>query len=217
VLCQTVHTQGSLLTTSRAGAATAQGGRAGGRDLMLARLVAHVRANGLPADPSLRRFAADLGTSHRMLTYYFGSRDGLLATVLATLRAEEREHLATLAETWTLHDAALALWSYYTDPARATEHQLLFHVFASAVREPSAYRVVLDSLDDWVTVTTELAVAEGLPPDVAATTAQLLVSGIRGLLMDWLIAADRPRVDAAFGALLDALLPASPSRSAPVR
>src|SRR3954447_2871747 len=104
-----------------------------GRERMLARLVKHVRAHGLPADTSLRRFADELGTSHRMLAYYFGSRDELLATVLTAMRSEEREAAVSAAESWSLRDAALAMWSYYTDSARAGEHQAFFYVFALAL------------------------------------------------------------------------------------
>jgi AcrR family transcriptional regulator len=105
-------------------------GQPTGRERMLARLVAHVRAHGLPADASLRRFADELGTSHRMLAYYFGSRDGLLAAVLTALRAEERQTLTATAENWSLRDAALAMWSYYTDPQQLPQHRAFFYVFS---------------------------------------------------------------------------------------
>src|SRR3954447_6498176 len=47
------------------------------RERILQRIVAHVLAHGL-GDESLREVAAAVGTSHRMLGYHFGSRDGLL-------------------------------------------------------------------------------------------------------------------------------------------
>src|SRR3954468_18282795 len=103
--------------------------RPSGRERVLSQLVAHVRKHGLPADPSLRYYAERLGTSHRMLAYYFGSREQMLAAVLAAMRADEREALWSTAQTWSLRDAALAMWAYYVDPARAKEHQVFFHVF----------------------------------------------------------------------------------------
>jgi AcrR family transcriptional regulator len=181
-----------------------------GRDQMLANLVAYVRANGLPADCSLRQLAQELGTSHRMLTYYFGSRDGLLATVLTTMRSEEKQTRTSTAENWGLRDAALAMWSYYTAPQRESEHRAFFYVFSLALQQPDSYREFLASLDNWSVLTAELGMAQGLEPEQARQSAQLIVSSIRGLLMDRLTSADPGRVDAAFALLLDAL-PQPPS------
>lgn len=182
--------------------------RESGRTEMLGRLVAHVRKHGLPADPSLRHFADELGTSHRMLAYYFGSREGLLATVLATLRRQDRDALLATARSWSLRDAALAMWSYYTDPARRPEHQAFFSVYARALQQPELFAEFLASSDAWVEVTANLAIAEGDPPDDAQSRAQLIVSAIRGLLIDRLASLHPKRIDVAFARLLDELVPA---------
>ncbi|HTA04061.1 MAG TPA: helix-turn-helix domain-containing protein, partial [Streptosporangiaceae bacterium] len=58
------------------------------RDRLLAAAVAIATQGGI-ADLSLRELAAAIGTSHRMLLYHFGSREGLLAAV--TLAVEEAE------------------------------------------------------------------------------------------------------------------------------
>jgi AcrR family transcriptional regulator len=170
-----------------------------------------VRANGLPADCSLRRLAQELGTSHRMLAYYFGSRDALLATVLMALRADEKPSLMSTAENWGLRDAALAMWSYYTDPEQLGEHRAFFYVFSLALQQPESYRDFLSSLDSWSTLTAELGVAQGIEPERARHLAQLIVSAVRGLLMDRLASADPARIDAAFTLLLDDLLPEQPA------
>jgi AcrR family transcriptional regulator len=174
---------------------------------MLTRLVALVRADGLPADPSLRQFAERLGTSHRMLAYYFGSREGLLANVLSALRAEEREWLLSTAREWSVRDAALAMWSLYTDPARRPEHQAFFYVFSRALQQPELYGDFLASFDSWVGLTAQLALDEGEDPQSAQLRAQLIVSSIRGLLIDRLVSSEPERIDKAFGELLDVLIP----------
>jgi AcrR family transcriptional regulator len=176
---------------------------------MLTRLVALVRADGLPADPSLRHFAEQLGTSHRMLAYYFGSRDGLLAAVLSALRAEEREWLLATAREWSLRDAALAMWSLYTDPARRPEHQAFFYVFSRALQQPELYGDFLTSFDSWVGVTADLAMDADEDPQSAVQRAQLIVSSIRGLLIDRLVSSEPERIDKAFAELLDVLIPDS--------
>jgi AcrR family transcriptional regulator len=188
-----------------------------GRDQMLAKVVAYVRDTGLPADSSLRQLAQELGTSHRMLTYYFGSRDGLLATVLTTMRAEEKQSLTCTAENWGLRDAALAMWSYYTAPQRESEHRAFFYVFSRALQQPESYAEFLASLEDWSALTAELGVAQGLDPERARQSAQLIVSAIRGLLMDRLTSTDPSQVDAAFALLLDAVLPEQPPARGPSR
>ena len=182
---------------------------------MLARLVTHVRRNGLPAVPSLRYYAEQLETSHRMLAYYFGSSEQMLATVLAAMRTEEREALRTTASTWSLRDAALAMWSRYTDPARANEHQAFFYVLSRALEEPTAYEDFLGSLNAWVELTRELAEAEGDDPGRAEQRAQLIVGTVRGLLIDRLVSPSPERVDAAFATFVDSLLP--PARAAAPR
>src|SRR5689334_10233218 len=157
---------------------------ASGRDEMLRRLVEHVRANGLSADCSLRQLATELGTSHRMLAYYFGSRDGLLATVLTTMRAQDRQVVASTARDWGLRDAALAMWSYFSDPARAPEHGAFFSVFPLALQDPRQYEDFLASLRDWSNLATELGIAQGLEPARAQQVASLVVAAVRGLLIE---------------------------------
>ena len=53
----------------------------GGRERLLAGAIEHVAEHGV-GNLSLRGLAAALGTSHRMLIYHFGSRDGLLIEVI---------------------------------------------------------------------------------------------------------------------------------------
>jgi AcrR family transcriptional regulator len=188
-----------------------------GREQMLARLVAYVRANGVPADSSLRRLAQELDTSHRMLAYYFGSRDGLLATVLMAMRADEKKSLTSTAESWGLRDAALAMWSYYTDSEQLGEHRAFFYVFSRALQQPGSYGDFLSSLESWSTLTAQLGVAQGIEPERAGHLAQLIVSAVRGLLMDRLAGADPDRIDDAFTLLLDELLPEQPAGTRPKR
>ena len=52
-----------------------------GRDQLLTRTVEYFATHGV-ADTSLRRLAEEIGTSHRMLLYHFGSREGLLSAVV---------------------------------------------------------------------------------------------------------------------------------------
>ena len=59
---------------------------------LLDRVVADVAEHGL-TDRSLRDIAAAVGTSHRMLLYHFGSRQGLVAAIVQSVEAAQRQLL----------------------------------------------------------------------------------------------------------------------------
>ena len=67
------------------------------RESLLADAVEHFAKNGI-GDASLRNIATSIGTSHRMLIYHFGSREGLLAEVVRTVEHQQRDLLATLSD-----------------------------------------------------------------------------------------------------------------------
>ena len=66
------------------------------RDRLLAATVEHATAHGI-SELSLRQLAAALGTSHRMLVYYFGSKEELLVEVTKAVEAQQRASLEQLA------------------------------------------------------------------------------------------------------------------------
>ena len=59
------------------------------RERLLAAAVDYAAEHGL-ADLSLRSLAAGLGTSHRMLIFHFGSKEGLLVEVVRAVEAQQR-------------------------------------------------------------------------------------------------------------------------------
>ncbi len=67
------------------------------RESLLTDAVEHFAKNGI-GDASLRSIATSIGTSHRMLIYHFGSREGLLAEVVRTVEAQQRDLLASLGD-----------------------------------------------------------------------------------------------------------------------
>ena len=70
-----------------------RGRRASARRLLDA-VIEHFTAEGL-ADQSLRRIAEAIGSSHRMLLYHFGSKDGLLLEVVRAVEARTQVRLAS--------------------------------------------------------------------------------------------------------------------------
>ncbi len=82
------------------------------RERLLTAAVRHALDAGI-ADLSLRQLAAAIGTSHRMLLYHFGSREGLLVAV--TQAVEEQQRAALLESGLTLQDARRS-WERLSDP-----------------------------------------------------------------------------------------------------
>src|SRR5262249_13802610 len=65
-------------------------------DAILDRIVHYIRTEG-PVNTSLRQLAEVAGTSHRMLKYYFGSRENLLGAVMVRLRKEDYRRVESSA------------------------------------------------------------------------------------------------------------------------
>src|SRR5436309_14620942 len=73
--------------------------------------------NGL-ADLSLRRLAAGLGVSHRVLIYHFGSKNELFQEILRAARQRERERTAPGGggAITNLPEALRRTWKYLSAP-----------------------------------------------------------------------------------------------------
>ena len=65
------------------------------REQLLRAAVDYVAGHGI-SDLSLRQLGAALGTSHRMLVYHFGSKEGLLVAVVREVEQQQRAALADL-------------------------------------------------------------------------------------------------------------------------
>src|SRR4051812_24980009 len=86
------------------------------RDQMLGRVVAFAAAEGI-AGKSLREIAQGVGTSHRMLIYHFGSREGLIAAIVAGIEAQQRAVLAAIGDqAGSAREVMLGLWEQLTRP-----------------------------------------------------------------------------------------------------
>ena len=170
------------------------------RDDLLRRVVEHLASHGI-SDTSLRALAAEIGTSHRMLLYHFGSREGLLGAVVDTVESGGRDALAAevgVGSTATEpYEAGLRFWRAITDQAliygplffELSSHAMQGLAHADALRE----RLVQPWIDGLATSWLTLGVDEG----PARTYARLDLAMARGLLLDLLVTGDRPAVDDA--------------------
>jgi AcrR family transcriptional regulator len=162
------------------------------REALLAKVMAAVAQEGL-ADRSLREIAASAGTSHRMLIYHFGSREGLLAAIVGAMEAQQRAALAALAG-GTPREVMTALWAQVSSDELRPFVRLFFEVFALAHRGEAEPPDAVTA--PWLDAASAMAERVGIPVERAALRLGVAVS--RGLLLDLLAGAPREEVDEAY-------------------
>ncbi len=152
------------------------------RDDLLAEVIGEVAANGL-TDRSLRDIATAIGSSHRMLLYHFGSRDGLVAAVVEATEQAERELLLELAaEASDAADLMRRLWADVASEARRPFVRLFFETVGS--------RSEITGAQAWLETAQQLESAFGAP--IVPVDVLTAVAVSRGLLVELLAAGDDP-------------------------
>lgn len=171
------------------------------REDLLGRAVAWFAANGI-GDTSLRTLAAAIGTSHRMLLYHFGSREGLLSAVVEAVERGERAAMEELlATTDDPFEAGAAFWDHVA--ARAETFAPLFFELSGAAMQGKPYAASLRDwlVAGWVGPLTDAYLRIGLDERVAEELAHLSLAAARGLLFEVAVTGDRAPADAAIGRL----------------
>jgi len=165
------------------------------RERLLAAAVHHALEAGI-ADLSLRQIAAAIGTSHRMLIYHFGSREGLLVAV--TQAVEERERAALMESGLTPEDARRS-WERLSDPALWPQERLFFELYTYALLGRPGTEGFLDGIvESWVAPVADALVKAGADERTARADARLGLAVVRGLLLDLLATGDRAGVNEAY-------------------
>jgi AcrR family transcriptional regulator len=186
------------------------------REKLLNAVIEHAADHGL-ADRSLRTIADAIGTSHRMLIYHFGSREGLLAAVVAAVEAGQREVLAELDRGG--HDDPYAVgmhfWSLVTWPAMRYG-PLFFELSTHPMQgRPHAAPMREDMVEPWLGPLTRLMTRGGDDPRRARVHARLALATSRGLLHDALVTGDLDAANEAMAEFADVMLAAARPDEAP--
>lgn len=147
-------------------------------------------------DLSLREIAAAIGTSHRMLIYHFGSREGLLVAVVREVERRERESLG---------DASLSVadarrrWDHLADPSLRAQERLFFEIYAHALLgRPGTEGFLDEAVEGWISPVRALLTEAGIDEDDAERLARLGLAVTRGLLLDLLATGDTAGTTRAF-------------------
>lgn len=177
------------------------------REQLLDAIVDYVFENGL-SELSLRPLAKAVGSSPRVLLYYFESKERLLHEILAGVRARQLAGFAVLRDSPAKEprEACLQVWEIMMRPQLLPMFRLFFEVFGLALQRPDEYREFLDHvIEDWVQFFAAPHIEAGVRKEDARAHGTMLLAGFRGFLMDVCATAERKRVDRALHRWLDAM------------
>ena len=179
------------------------------REDLLERCIAWFAQHGV-GDTSLRTLATAVGTSHRMLLYHFGTREGLLAAVVERVEQDERALLTHLLDHEPdAYAAGVRFWEHVADAA-TTFAPLYFELAGQAMQgQPWAASLRTWLSSGWTEALTDLWVALGRAPDEADELARANLAVVRGLLFDLALTGDRQAADDGMRRLGAALLPST--------
>lgn len=174
---------------------------------LLDRIVGYLVKNGV-AELSLRPLAKAVGSSPRVLLYYFGSKEKLLARALMHLRDKQRAGFSRMREAKYAQpsDACRAIWQQMSAPESEALFKLSFETYSLALRHPREFGVFLQSgIEDWLEFLSEPLMRKGVPKEQARAFATVVIGGFRGFMIDYCASHDRERIDRAVNLWLSAL------------
>src|SRR5579871_162294 len=161
---------------------------------------------------SLRPLAKAVGSSPRVLLYYFGSKEKMVARVLASLR--RRQHAAFDRMAGPTIPACRAVWKQMSSPESEPAFRLFFEIYGLALRHPQRYRDFLRlTVQHWLDYIAAGLRSDGFQPRQARLLASSILAGLRGFMLDYCATHDRRRINAAVDLWLRGLTLIPHSRS----
>jgi AcrR family transcriptional regulator len=146
---------------------------------------------------SLRPLAKAVGSSPRVLLYYFGSKEQMIIDALAEVRRQQRDAYGQL-EAETFAEACQIIWSRMSAAETEPSFRLFFEVYGIALRQPNLYKVFLrDTIEDWLRLIADPLAREGYERAEARAFATVVLAGLRGFMLDYCTTHDRRRLDRA--------------------
>lgn len=177
------------------------------RDKLLAAANEYIHHNCL-SDVPLRQLAAELGTSHRMLLYYFGSKEGLMAELMKTVEQESMRFFIDLRDNqeFSPTEKLWRFWHFIIDPTRTMGSRLWIEVFSQALGGRGYSGDLLSSIiDSWVEPLGYICEQLGTPSDDAQAEGRAVLGVVHGLALQLLATNNREAADHAFSRFLEML------------
>jgi AcrR family transcriptional regulator len=192
------------------------------REELLATAAAVLARTGL-VDTSLRSLAAEIGTSARMLVYYFGSKEQLILDVMnrqqraAIPNTDDVELPVSVAahRQWCFED-----WHACTRGERSDSLRVVLQVFGAACGRDSPYRTYTWETLSLLTRNSQARLeALGMPIHVAETRSRIALAAFQGFIIEYFTADDPDHVDDTFVRFVDEFLlaPFAPTRPVAIK
>lgn len=174
---------------------------------LLDRVADYLSANGV-AELSLRPLSKAVGSSPRVLLYYFGSKEELVAKALMRLRERQRAIYRSMktANFASPGDVCRAVWRHMSSPEYERLFRMSLEMFTMALRNPGRFSEFLHtSVEDWLEFLAAPLILKGYVASDARAHATVVMAGFRGFMLDYCASQDRKRVDHAVELWLRAL------------
>jgi AcrR family transcriptional regulator len=176
------------------------------RDAIIRYLLRH----GL-SDLSLRPLAKAVGSSPRVLLYYFGSKEKMVMEIVKAIRQQQLAAFGEIDEP-TFAESCLIVWKRMTARDSEPLFRLYFEIYGIALRHPKRYRSFLrDTVEDWLSLIADPLCGEGHELGESRAFASIVLAGLRGFMLDYCTTHDRRRLDRAVGLWLSSLDPLLPA------
>jgi AcrR family transcriptional regulator len=166
---------------------------------LLNAIVAYLVQHGV-TELSLRPLAKAVGSSPRVLLYYFGSKENLVVQAVKSLREHQRAGISKMraAHYEQPSDACRAIWKQMSAPESEAMFRLSLETYVLALRHPDLFGDFLSSsTENWLGFLSEPLLHKGASVAEARAYATVVVSGFRGFMLDYCASRDRERVDRA--------------------
>ena len=161
---------------------------------------------------SLRPLAKAVGTSPRVLLYYFGSKEKMVIEVLAEVRQRQRASYGGM-QAASFAEECRIIWKQMSAADSEPLFRVFFEAFGMALRHPQLYKAFLQAtVEDWLRLIADPLCREGYTRRDARAFATVVLGGLRGFMLDYCATGDRRRLDRAIGLWLRALESMLPNR-----
>ncbi len=161
------------------------------------------------SDLSLRTLADSIGTSHRMLIYYFLSREQLLKSILEEYRhrqiASIAEDLDSIHSVEALEKVISKIWFRLSSVEFHSFSTAFFEFYIRCVRtikNADSQEFLKAAIDDWLDPVNSALGRLGISLEKRCIISRFLLGALRGLVLDSLVVADRVVLDHSFELLL---------------
>lgn len=172
-------------------------------------IVQYLIEHGL-TDLSLRPLAKAVGSSPRVLLYYFGSKEKMVVEVLAEVRQRQRASYGRV-QAASFVEACETIWKHMSAPDSEPLFRLFFEAYGVALRQPQLYKDFLHAtIEDWLKLIADPLCREGYKRGEARTFATIVLAGFRGFMLDYCTTRDRKRLNRAVRLWLRTLDPILP-------